>query len=161
MAPRASKRKTMTEAVSLIRDGMRLALGGFGLYQHPMAFVREMIRANKRDLTVVGITNGPEVDMLAGAGCLARVETAHVGLETFGLAPNYRREAEAGRIRVVDYPEIMSMDRFRASQDNFTFLPAYYLGGNDVLRYNPDIKETACPLTGKKLVHPVKAYFAS
>jgi glutaconate CoA-transferase subunit A len=43
------------------------------------------------------------------------------------------------------------MDRFKASQENFTFWPAYYLGGNDVLRYNPDIKEMTCPLTGRKL----------
>ena len=45
----------------------------------------------------------------------------------------------------------MAMDRFKASQDNFTFWPADFLGGNDVLVHNPDIKEFACPLTGKRV----------
>ena len=141
----------MAEAASRIDDGARIALGGFSVYQHPMAFVRELIRQGRRDLTVVGVVNGPEVDMLAGSDGLRCIESSYVGLEKFGLAPNFRRRVQDGRLKMVDYPELMSWDRFRASEQAQTFLPVSFLGGSDVLRRNPEIKAFDCPLTGSKL----------
>lgn len=148
---RTSKVCTMAEAAARIGDGARIALGGFSIYQHPIAFVHEMIRQGRKDLTLVGVVNGNEADLLAGAGCLKRIETSYVGLEKYGLAPNFRRQVEAGNLKVVDFPELMSWDRFRASQENYTFLQANFLGGSDIVRRNPDIKPFDCPLTGKKL----------
>jgi glutaconate CoA-transferase subunit A len=151
MAERTSKQVSLAEAARRVGDGARIALGGFSVYQHPMAFVRELIRQGRRDLTVVGVVNGPEVDMLAGAGALRRVESSYVGLEKYGLAPNFRRRVQDGKLEMVDYPELLSWDRFRASEQNQTFLPASFLGGTDVQRRNPDIKAFACPLTGRQL----------
>ncbi len=148
---RTPKVISLSEAAALVPDGARIALGGFAVYQHPMAFVRELIRQNRRHLTVVGVVNGPEVDMLAGAGCLACVETSYVGLEKYGLAGNFRRAAEAGTLKVVDYPELMCWDRFRASESSLTFLQASFLGGTGIVAHNPDIKPFSCPLTGRKL----------
>lgn len=151
MDKKTSKVGTLEDAVKLIPDGTRLALGGFAIYQHPMALVRELIRAKRRNLTIVGTVNGNEVDMLIGAGCVREVETSYVGLERFGLAPNFRRAVEGGEVSVVDYPEILSFDRFRASVEAMTFWPCDYLGGTDVLRHNPAIRSFECPLTGRLL----------
>ena len=148
---RASKVVTMSEAAALVPDGARVALGGFAVYQHPMAFVRELVRQRRSDLTLVGVVHGNDADMLAGAGCLARIETSYVGLEKYGLARNFRRAVEAGALEVVDYPELLAWDRFRASESNLTFLQASFLGGTDIAARNPDIKQFACPLTGRKL----------
>lgn len=151
MSPPVSKLGSLADAVALIPDGTRLALGGFAIYQRPMALVRELIRKRRRDLTIVGTVSGNEVDLLAGAGCLARVETSYVGLEKYGLAPNFRRAIEAGTLAIVDYPEVLSFDRFRAAQEAMTFWPCDYLGGTDLLTYNEDIKPFTCPLTGRTL----------
>ncbi|MDQ0475309.1 CoA transferase subunit A [Labrys wisconsinensis] len=151
-----SKRITLAEAAGLVPDGTRLALGGFAVYQKPMAFVRELVRQRRRELTVVGSAHSCDVDMLAGAGCLARVETSYVGLEKHGLARNFRRAAEAGALEVVDYPELVSLDRFRADQEGLAFWPVPFLGGNDVVTYNPDIRPMACPITGRPM-HAVPA----
>ncbi|MDP6351750.1 MAG: CoA transferase [Alphaproteobacteria bacterium] len=148
---RASKLCSLAEAAARVPDGARIALGGFSIYQHPIAFVHELIRQRRRDLTVVGVVNGNDVDLLAGAGCLQRIETSYVGLEKYGLAPNFRRRVESGALAVVDYPELMSWDRFRASQENYTFLQASFLGGTDIVRHNPDIKPFTCPLSGRQL----------
>jgi glutaconate CoA-transferase, subunit A len=147
----ASKLKTLDEAVALVPDGARVALGGFAVYQKPMAFVRALARARKRDLTIVGTANSYDIDLLAGAGCLKTVETSYVGLEKFGLARNFRRQAESGALKVVDYPEMGSWDRFRASQEGLAFWPVSFLGGNDVLTHNPEIKQFACPITGRPM----------
>ena len=148
---RASKLISMREAAAAVPDGARIALGGFAVYQHPMAFVRELIRQRRRGLALVGVVHGNDADMLAGAGCLARIETSYVGLEKYGLARNFRRAAEAGAIEVADYPELLSWDRFRASEAGLTFLQASFLGGTDIAARNTDIRPFDCPLTGRRL----------
>lgn len=151
-----SKVIPLEAAARLVGDGARIAFGGFAVYQKPMAFVRELIRQGRRDLTVVGSANSYDVDLLAAAGALKSVETSYVGLEKYGLARNFRRAAEAGSLKVVDYPEMVSWDRFRASQENLAFWPVPFLGGNDVVTHNDAIKEFPCPITGRRL-HAVPA----
>ena len=84
---------TLSEAAAMVPDGARIALGGFAMHNHPMAFVHALIRRGARDLTSVGHVNSVELDMLVGAGCVKRVETSYVGLEEFGLASAFRRAA--------------------------------------------------------------------
>jgi glutaconate CoA-transferase subunit A len=146
-----SKVVTLSEAAAMVADGDRVGVGGFAVYQRPMAFLRELVRQGRRDLTIVGTANGADVDMLVGAGCVKRVESSYVGLEKRGLALNFRRAVESGEIDMVDYPEILAFDRFRASQENLPFWPCTYLGGTDILTYNKDIKAFACPMTGRTM----------
>jgi glutaconate CoA-transferase subunit A len=148
---RKSKVTTLKDAVALVEDGARVALGGFAIYQRPMAFVRELIRQRRRDLTIVGVTNSIEADMLIGAGVAIRVETSYMGLEKYGLAKNFRRACEQRGFAIIDYPELLSWDRFRASQENLAFWPAAGLGGTDLVKYNSDIKPFKCPISGKTL----------
>ena len=147
---RTEKLCTLDQAVSLIHDGDRIAFGGFAVYQKPMAAVQQIIRAGKRNLTIVGCVHSIEADMLIGAGCVSTIETSYVGLEKYGLAMNYRRALQEGRIRVVHYPEMLAWDRFRADREGMPFWPVYFLGGNDVARDNPEIKTFTCPITGKQ-----------
>ncbi len=151
MAASKSKLISLDEAVARVPDGARVALGGFAVYQKPMAFVRALARAKRSDLTIVGTANSYDVDLLAGAGCLRSVETSYVGLEKHGLARNFRRAVESGQLEVVDYPEMASWDRFRASQEGLAFWPVSFLGGNDVLKYNERIRPFACPITGRPM----------
>jgi glutaconate CoA-transferase subunit A len=148
---RRSKLISMQEAANLIRDGQRIAFGGFAVYQRPMAFVHELIRAKKRNLHIIGIVNSIEADMLIGAGCVASIETSYVGLEKFGLAQNYRRAAENGEIKVTHYPEMISWDRFRANAEGLNFWPVSYLGGSDIVNRNPKIKEFRNPMDGSRM----------
>src|ERR1700677_238603 len=72
----------VVSVVDAIQDGMTVAIGGFINSGHPMAIIRELVRAGRRDLTVVGAASaGLEVDMLIAAGCVATVMTPYVGGE--------------------------------------------------------------------------------
>ncbi|MBC7239961.1 MAG: CoA transferase subunit A, partial [Chloroflexi bacterium] len=54
-----SKVKSLREIVAEIPDeGAHIALGGFAITRNPVAFVFELIRQNKRDLTVSQIVAG-------------------------------------------------------------------------------------------------------
>lgn len=148
---RSGKLVSLDTLAGLVDDGCRLALGGFGIYNRPTAFARELARKRRRGLTIIGTTNGHEVELLAGAGCVAIVETSYIGLEKFGLARRVRALAESGELRIVDYGEVMSFDRFRASEDGASMLPVSYLAGNSVLEANRDIVAFNCPRTGRPL----------
>lgn len=151
MLRRTSKLCSMAEAARAVADGMRIAFGGFAIYQRPVAFAHELVRQERRDLTVVGVVNSIETDLLVGAGCVRRIETSYVGLEKFGLAYAFRRASEAGAIEVADYPELIAWDRFRANQEGLPFWPATFLGGSDVVRTNPEIVPFDCPVTGRRM----------
>ncbi|WEX07257.1 CoA-transferase [Chelativorans sp. AA-79] len=144
-----SKLISPAEAARSVPDGARIAFGGFAVYQKPMGFVRELVRQGRKALTVVGSAQSYEVDLLAAVGAVDVVETSYVGLEAFGLARQFRRAVEAGRVRVVDYPEMVSWDRFRANQENLPFWPVPFLGGLDIVSTNPSIRKFDCPLTGR------------
>ncbi|MEC9378064.1 MAG: CoA-transferase, partial [Candidatus Latescibacterota bacterium] len=47
------KRTTEREAVSELRDGMTIGIGGWGSRRKPMSVVREILRTDLKDLTVV------------------------------------------------------------------------------------------------------------
>ncbi|OON41879.1 hypothetical protein BTJ39_01600 [Izhakiella australiensis] len=141
----------MTEAIQSVEDGERIALGGFAIYQRPMALSAELIRQQKRRLTLVGIVNAIEADLLIGAGVVDRIETSYVGLERFGLARNFRRAAEQGELQAVDYPELIAWDRFRASQEGLPFWPCTFLGGSGVAANNTAIVPFTCPVSGRQM----------
>jgi glutaconate CoA-transferase subunit A len=147
---RRSKLAALEDAAAFIEDGMRVALGGLAVNQHPMAATREIARAGRRGLVLVGCLNGIEADLLIGAGCVDAIETSYVGLEEFGLAPNFRRAVEEGRVRVAEFSELLQFDRFRASQDGLTFALSNALTGTDILHHTTDVRELVCPFTGRR-----------
>ena len=61
------KRMTEDEVVAELRDGMTIGVGGWGSRRKPMSLIREILRSDLRDLTVVSY-GGPDIGLLARAG---------------------------------------------------------------------------------------------
>lgn len=126
------------EATALVPDGSTLALGGLSMNSSPMAFVRELIRQGKKDLTVVAIVNGMAVDWLVAAGCVRRVISGLISFEGMGLAPNFRRAVESGSVTVEEYSEYLLIARLRAAATNLPFMPTKAGLGTDVINLHPE-----------------------
>jgi glutaconate CoA-transferase subunit A len=156
MPPLKEKLCSLSEAAALIRDGTRVHFGGMSLHNHPMAFIYELIRKGVKNLTIVGHVSADDVDLLVGTGCVKRVEISYVGLEEFGLAPNFRRAVERGEIELAEYSEPVSFERFQCSARGQSFFPTHEMLGTDLPKYNPDIKEMISPYDGR-LCHIVPA----
>ena len=77
----SDKRTTLDEAVSELRDGMTIGIGGWGSRRKPMAFVRALLRTDVTDLTVVTY-GGPDVGLLCSAGKVKRVYYGFVSLDS-------------------------------------------------------------------------------
>ncbi len=93
----------LSEAAAMIRDGDQVAMSG-SMDMAPMALVRELIRQGRRGLRfVTAPTGGIGCDMLIGAGVVRSIEFAQVSFGEYGLAPNFRRWVQEGRLVTLDH----------------------------------------------------------
>ena len=148
-----NKMSTAHDAVKRIRPGDIVAIGGVGRSRVPMGLVREIARQRIGDLHLIGREVGMDFDLLIGAGLVRHVSAAYVGLEEMGLAPNFRRATEAGRLKISEHACRTVMLQIRAGAMGMPHLPVKGMLGSDVMRVNPqDLKEITCPFTGERLV---------
>src|SRR5260221_513838 len=99
------KRVGLDELASHVKDGDLLAVGGGLSSREPMALLRAVIRAGRQRLQVVGSAHGIDIDLLCGAGVIAKSLESYVGFEQdFGMAPNYRRACESGAVEIGAHP---------------------------------------------------------
>ncbi len=142
---------SVEEAVALIPSGSTVAIGGLGLYGAPMGFTREMIRQGIRDLSLI-LSPGASIqaDLLIGAGCVRELLCSYIGFEDLGLAPNFRRAAESGNIRIVEADEAYVVFGLKAGAARAPFFPlAEGMKGFEVARVNPNYFSIQDPRTGK------------
>lgn len=128
------KQMSAQDAVSkFISDGSLLAMGGFGHVRVSMAIVYEIIRQQKKHLTMCGKTAVHDLDVLVGSGCVDTVEVAYsFGHELRGLSPASRRAVETGRCTVSG--EISNAGfqwRFLAAMMGLPFIPTRVMLGTD------------------------------
>jgi glutaconate CoA-transferase subunit A len=124
-----SKVRTIEEAVSLVSDGDRLAMGGLLLQRIPSSFARELARQGKKNLKVMKTAANYDFDLLCLADCLEEVFAGFVSFEAeFGLAPNFRRSVEQGRVRFNENSCYTVISSLRAAAFGVPFMPIANLG---------------------------------
>ena len=124
------KRTTITDAVSTIKSGSSIAIGGVHSHNSPMLIIRELIRQNHNEreikkLTIIGgFSLGIQIDMLVGAGLVDTVICPYVGFETFyGLGPNFRRAVENNEINNIEVEEGGNLYGLQAAAKGLPFHP--------------------------------------
>jgi glutaconate CoA-transferase subunit A len=146
------KRTTAAEAVSELRDGMTVGIGGWGSRRKPMALVREILRAGVRDLTVVSY-GGPDVGLLCAEGRVRTLVYGFVSLDSIPLEPHFRKARQAGAFEARELDEGMLQWGLQAAAQRLPFLPTRAGLGSDVLRVNPYLKRVKSPYEdGEELV---------
>ncbi|MFJ5061012.1 CoA transferase subunit A [Streptomyces nigra] len=138
--------KTMTadEAVSRLRDGMTVGIGGWGSRRKPMALVRALLRSCVTGLTVVSY-GGPDVGMLAAAGRIRRLVAPFATLDSIPLEPHFRAARERRELDLMEVDEAMFLWGLRAAANRLPFLPVRAGLGSDVMRVNPGLRTVTSP----------------
>src|SRR6185295_15507948 len=109
-----SKVLSAAAAVAQIKDGMTIGIGGWGPRRKPMALVRELLRSDVKDLTVVAY-GGADVGMLCAAGKVKKVIFAFVSLDFIPLEPYFRKARQSGAIEVMEIDEGMMVLGLKAA----------------------------------------------
>lgn len=147
-----SKLMSLRDAVErFVPDGASIALGCALEPLIPFAFGHELIRQQRRDLTLIGPISDILFDQLIGAGCVARIVAAWAGNVSEGLGHNYRRAAEKGQprsIEIVDHSNYSIAVALQAAALGAPYIPIRSLLGTDIARDHPGMRAAPSPLDG-------------
>lgn len=154
---RVNKITTLEELPGLVPRDASIALGGGWFANHPMAATRELIRAGRDDLRAVTLLGTIEVDLLVGAGALRGLTFSMVTLEAFGLAQQFRRAVQEGRLPITEIPALSLQVALEAGGQEVPFLPVRGPIGSDLVARNPEWFGTADTSFGDRAVMVVRA----
>jgi glutaconate CoA-transferase subunit A len=153
----SSKKMSLEDAVSrYIRDGDSVVMGACLESMIPFAAAYEIIRQEKKDLTLIAPISDILFDLLIGAGRVSKIITAWSGNVSAGLGYNYRRSIEQGiprRIEVEDHSNFSLGLALLAGSMGVPFLPTRSLLGTDLLKSNPRFHVQSSVLGEEKLVY--------
>jgi acetate CoA/acetoacetate CoA-transferase alpha subunit len=102
----------LDQSVAMIPDGASLMVGGFMGVGTPERIIDEIVRQNKRDLTVIANDTampGRGVGKLVDAKLLRKAIVSHIGLN-----PETQRQMMAGELEVELVPQGTLIERIRA-----------------------------------------------
>jgi len=151
MIKQLDKQLSARDVVAQLADGMTLGIGGWGPRRKPMALVREIVRSNLRDLTVVAY-GGPDVGLLCAAGKVRKVIFGFVSLDVIPLEAHFRRARENGEIDVWELDEGLLQLGLRAAAARLPFLPTRVGLGTDLLKYAPHLRTVQSPYSDETLL---------
>lgn len=129
-----SKLFSLKEAVRRYTwDGMQYASGAaLPVGSDAVIFGRELLRQGRKNLHAVSHCCSQQLNLLAAAGAVDKVECGFAALEVFGFANGLRRAVESGRVVLEDYSNLAMSLRYLGGALNWPFVPATVNIGSDI-----------------------------
>jgi len=144
-----SKLLPISEAVGrFVPDDSSIALGLAQETLIPFAAGHELIRQNKKRLTLIGPISDILFDQIIGAGCVRKIRAAWVGNVITGSCYNFRRGVENGALEMEDHSNLTLAMALRAGAMGVSFMPARTALGSDLFKTNTSLKTMTCPFSG-------------
>lgn len=141
-----NKIMSLDKAAKLVNSGDMIAFGGNVLHRAPMAFTRELIRQNTKELKVVKTAGAHEVDILCGADLVSSVDAGFISYESeFGLANFYRKSVQDGIVKGNEHACYTVISALRAASYGVPFMPVRGLKYGDLLIKNDYFKMVEDP----------------
>jgi glutaconate CoA-transferase, subunit A len=136
-----------------VRDGMTVALEGF-THLIPFAAGHEIIRQQRRDLTLVRMTPDLIYDQMIGMGCARKLEFSWGGNPGVGSLHRFRDAVENAWPVPLELQEHSHADmaaRYQAGASGLPFAMMRGYIGSDLPKFNTNIRTITCPFTGEVL----------
>jgi len=145
---------SMKEAVSeFVHDGDTIAIEGFTAFIC-FAAAHEIIRQERKELTLCRMTPDVIYDQMIAAGCAQKLIFSYLGNP--GVGPLYciRRAVEKGipnSIELEEYSHFGTICRYVAGASKLPFFPIHSYIGDELPTKNPKIKFIQSPYNGDKI----------
>ena len=136
-----------------VRDGQMLAFEGF-THLIPHAAAHEVIRQQRRHLTLVRMTPDVIYDQLIGMGCADRLIFSYAGNPGVGLLRRLRDAVENGwpnNLQLVEHSHAAMANAYEAGAANLPMAVLRGYIGAELREVNDQIKSVRCPFTGEEL----------
>jgi len=154
----AGQIKTAAEVVASIPEGAHIALGGFAIARNVIVVAHELIRQQKRNLTVSQGVAGLDTDLLVGAGLVKRLIIGGGSLDRFGPVHCINRARETGSLAFEDWTSLSICFRYLAGALGLSFIPIKSLIASEVLERLQqgggarEVSAMKCPFTGEDYI---------
>src|SRR5882724_11265968 len=144
----------LREAIaSLVRDGDVVAMEGF-THLIPFAAGHEVLRQQRRNLTLVRMTPDVIYDQLIGAGCANKLIFSWGGNPGVGSLHRLRDAVEhdwPAPLEIQEHGHGDLANAYVAGASNLPFAVLRAYAGSDLPQHNDKIKFIRCPFTGESL----------
>src|SRR5580704_6410599 len=145
---------SLKEAVQeYVHDGAVMALEGF-THLIPFAAGHEIIRQQRRNLSVIRMTPDLIYDQLIGAGCVSKIVFSWGGNPGVGSLHRLRDAIEKqwpNPIAVEEHEHAVMAAAYAAGASHLPFGVLRGYVGTDLPKHNSNIRFIDCPFTGEKL----------
>ena len=130
----------MQDAVSLVKEGQLLGIGGNSLYRNPSAFCFELARRGLKGLQLCGTSHGIASDVLCAVGSVEVVYFGFFGFELeYGLAPGMRKGCQEGKIRAMEGSCPAIAAALRGGAAGVPFVPVHGMSGSQLIAQSPEM----------------------
>ena len=144
----------LNESISkLINDGDQVCLEGF-THLIPFAAGVELIRQNKKQLSLVRMTPDLIYDMMIGAGCVSNLKFSWGGNPGVGSLHRFRDAIEKDwphPLVIEEHSHADMANAYVAGAANLPFSIVRGYSGTDLPKHNSNIKFIKCPFTNEEL----------
>src|ERR671911_2985866 len=145
----------LREAVAgLVGDGNSVALEGF-THLIPTAAAHEIVRQEKKELTLIRMTPDLIYDQMIGMGCARKLIFSWGGNPGVGSLHRFRDAVENGwprRLELEEHSHAGMVNRYVAGASNLPFAVLRGYVGTDLPKVTSTIVPIECPFTGEELV---------
>jgi glutaconate CoA-transferase subunit A len=144
---------SLEEAVSFVRDGDSVGIGGSTMSRTPMGLIWALIRAKRKQLSCSRCIVSSDGDLLYGSGASEHIVTSWFSQSIlWGVSKVMRHYVESGKARYDEWSHMAMGMRFRAGAMGVPFIPIRSMLGSGVVGQRPEAKEIICPFTNEKLL---------
>ncbi|WP_116475758.1 CoA transferase subunit A [Zobellella maritima] len=136
-----------------LQDGATVAMEGF-THLIPFAAGHEIIRQEKRGLTLIRMTPDIIYDQLIGAGCADRLIFSWGGNPGVGSLHRLRDAVERGwphKLEIFEHSHAAMACAYEAGAAGLPLAVLRGYIGSDLPKVNPQIRFIECPFTGERL----------
>lgn len=145
------KRMRLVDATQFVHDGDTIGVGGCLYSRTPMAILLEILRTDRRDLTLARSLTSYEAELFLVRGAATRIITSWVGIGIpWGVSKILREYVENGSAVFEEWSHLALGLRFMAASMGLPYLPTLSMMGSDLVRVN-DVRIMDDPFTGQPL----------
>lgn len=131
----------MTRIVSIqdlaaqVPSGTRLGIGGVHLSRLPIALIREVLAAGRKDFTFISWGGGLPLELFLEAKAVRRLLFCFSSLDIYGLAPRFREALEKQQVEVEEWTALAMMQGLHAAHFRLPEMPFQLPAGSDLMQH--------------------------
>src|SRR3954469_22488713 len=141
----------LDELAEIVRDGVRLGIGGVHLSRLPIALIQQILASGKKDFVFTSWGGGLPLELFLEADAVRKLIFCFSSLDIFGLAPKFREALENNRIEIEEWTALAMAQALHAAHFNLPEMPFQIPAGSDLMKTGTFWQQSSSVFSGELL----------